>query len=80
MTPAQPSSTPYLRIVGIIKDADGRTFRASVTVQPEADEDEVGHALCTVLTCLGYDPDEVAEAIHVANEDDPAEDLPDFLK
>jgi len=62
---------PYLRLVGIIKDADGRVFRASVTTNPDADNDELGHALFTVITCLGYDPDEVAEAIHEAGEEDP---------
>lgn len=69
-SPDQPSR-PYLRLVGMIKDADGRVFRASVTTNPDADNDELGHALFTVITCLGYDPDEVAEAIHEAGEEDP---------
>lgn len=81
--PSNPNNSqpkPYLRLVGIIKDADGRVFRASVTTNPDADNDELGHALFTVITCLGYDPDEVAEAIHEACEEDPETgDLPPYF-
>ena len=77
-SPSSPPN-PYLRFVGILKDADGRIFRTSITTSPDADENEVGNALYTLVSCLGYDPDEVAEAIHKASESD-IEDLPDYLK
>jgi Holliday junction resolvasome RuvABC DNA-binding subunit len=79
--PNTPQPKPYLRLVGILKDADGRTFRASVTTSPDADNDEMGHAAFTILTCLGYDPDEVADAIHQVGQEDPETgDLPDYFK
>jgi len=80
MTPQQPTPPKsFMRFVGITQGEDGRRLRASVTLPPEAHADEIGHAICSVVSCLGYDPDEVAECIHAANEDD-GDDIPDFLK
>ncbi len=77
--PNTPQPKPFLRIIGIIQDEQGRQLRASVTLPPEVDADEIGHAIVSVVTVLGYDPHEVAEAVHEACEDD-GDDIPDFLK